>query len=219
MNFQKLKIALEGSFNIRKVKGGYEMFPKSDEFLTIDIYYDFIKFGDVRVLSPEFPWMNIQHKQVGDYECLVPGPESEILLHVSQILFQNRFLTLSDFFHLTMVMSTHEKTIQWRDVLLEASRRGWKVDLVKLISIVHGIHVHVWKKALEIPIPPDENVKISLPRFLNPKPLLPFRLSQQRSIGLWPFLFRDCWYYIYSLIKYHTKSKIPIYRDWINLSE
>lgn len=216
-DFQKIKPLLKERFNIKKVKGGYEASPKTRKFLVIDIYYDFIKFGNKRLLNPSFLWSKVQHLRLEGNEYTVPNPEGEIILHLSQILFQNRFLTLSDFMHLIKVISNQERTISWKNIVKEASMYGWNIELIRLISIIHGLYLRVWKNTLDIPILPDQSVKLILPHFLSPNSLLKLRTKWQGLRGLKPFLLQDCWAYATALIKYHVRNKIPIYRDWIDI--
>lgn len=195
-SFFKIKHLFKDNFIIKVIDGGYELIPKSDELLTIDIYYDFLNHGN-RIIDPEFLWNNYKSVKLDVLELKAPSAEGELLLHFSQILFQNRFITLNDFLRFTNL--SLDNNITWNRIIAETKRFKWDAQFINLLSLLSRIRVKLWKT----------NTNINLPIFLPPLP----KFIPNERFSYMEVAFKYC----VDLGKYFILNKLPIYQDWFKI--
>jgi len=58
-DFPRIRSLLEKKFEIRVISDGYELFPKTEQFLPIDIYRD-IRSHNSQIIDPKFLWSKVR---------------------------------------------------------------------------------------------------------------------------------------------------------------
>lgn len=209
------KLSKEADFGLSKINGGYELNPKNRNYLSVDVYENFL-FEDESIGDKDFICNRSRmYKSVGDY-YYIPSTEAELLLYISQVNFQNRFLTLQDFLQTTKIMSKEE--IKWDNLLAEIMRHRWKKSFMETISIVNSLYMQLYVKRLDIPIEPHGESKCRFPYFLSPLSVLKYDFEVLGQSFSSQHLLKDLLYLVHEFHSFYVRKRIPIYQDWIDLN-
>ncbi len=206
-------LAKDNNFNIEEIEGGTELIPDNDDFLVIDVYKDF-SFENKNFTSLDFILKNTRkHEYLGKTYC-IPSKESELLLYISQINFQNRFITLHDFIQIKRTVS---KSIDWQLLLSEIDKYGWKNNFLDTLTIVNGLYLDLYNEKLNVPIKSNKKFKSKFPVFLSHYSILKYDFRFFKTLFFKKRISKDLNFFVYKFISHNVRKKIPIYRDWINL--
>jgi len=214
-DFLKIRPLLKG-FEPREVNGGYELCSSNEHFLPIDLYYD-IRFQTYQLVSPEFLWSRVRTIEYGRRSIIVPAPEGELILHASQLVFQNKFLTIGNILNIASVITTDETSFDWSVVLKEGRLHGWEKELSGIVSIVNSAYSDFFGKPVDASISSERKVYANFPIFLPPAYNRHFVSAKMNVLGLIRFLLQDHRRYIVVISKHLFRNKIPIYRDWVGI--
>lgn len=203
------------NFEVTKISGGIELNPITNEYLSIDIYNEFL-FRKKKLMSDDFIFNNLRNFDYNQENYLIPSIESELLLYLSQINFQMRFLTIYDFLQVTKTI-LNAKSINWSLLFNETHQFGWNDSFVETLSLINGLYLELYGKDLNIPIPAKTNLKVRFPYFISPLNLFKYD-NEFLKRDLIKYIHTDLWYLYSEVSAVHIKKRIPIYRPWIDLN-
>jgi|Deesub1362B_J571_1020462.scaffolds.fasta_scaffold00003_114 hypothetical protein len=176
------------------IEGGIELRPRKRDLLPIDIYHDFTHNG-VRVIDPENMCINTKEHMFEDTIFKTPDTSGETLLLFSQIVFQNRFITINDI--LRFILLSNKKDIDLGKILWEVERFNWSRAFFDAFTRI----IYLYEGLLR------NSYKVRLPYFLHSASLL----VPNRATSCINNLFIDS----VNKLRFYLFKKIPIYSDWI----
>jgi hypothetical protein len=204
-------LCLNEKFILSKIKGGYELKPSNeDEYLVIDIYTDFLH-GKNTIISTDFVFNKSNDYKYLNKKYLTPSFEAELLLYISQINFQNRFITLHDFLQVIGLICTG---LDWDKLLEEVSDNNWKDSFIETISIIHGLYAINYGTKLNIPIKANLKIKNTFPYFLG---FFSSMKYDHELCGNYKNISQNLRYSYYKFLSYNLRHRLPIYRDWMDI--
>lgn len=205
-------------FYCTKINGGYELKPKNDKYLAIDIYDNFL-FRTKTIFSKDFVSKNLRKIIFEGQYYTIPSIEAEMLLYISQLNFQLRFITLHDFLQVIKTISENKDGLNWNSIFEEVEKYNWKNSFVKTLSIINALHLKMYGETLDIPVEPLKNIKFDFPYIIHPSTVLTFDFEVFRYDLFGRNLYEDFKYFFYEYLSFKIRQRIPIYRPWIDLNK
>jgi hypothetical protein len=181
----------------------------SGAYLSIDSYWDFNVKGK-RLITHEELASYTRSFRTENIELLLPIPEVELLLIVAEIIFQNRFITLSEIFNLHHLVKSG---LDWSLILSLVKRNHWFKEFSYVISIIEYLHTRLYGFPLGSPLGEIRFAPVFLPQFLILIPQV--MVNPQRvgvsSLGEVKNLMRQ-------LGVYFVKKRLPVYGNIVDIA-
>jgi hypothetical protein len=181
----------------------------SGAYLSIDSYWDFNVKGRTLITHEELAAYTRSFR-TENIELLLPIPEVELLLIISQIIFQDRFITLSEIFNIRHLAKSG---LDWPLILRLVKRNGWFKEFSYVISIIEYLHTRLYGFPLGSPLGEIRFAPVFLPQFLILIPQV--MVNPQRvgvsSLGEMKNLMRQ-------LGIYFVKKRLPVYGNIVNIA-
>jgi len=206
-------------FALKGINAGHEYKTKSKDYLTIDIYMDHLykhkRIADIRFVSDS------PRPYTANDGCVyrVPSIEAELMLYIAQLNFQNRFITLNDFLQITKMISNNAGSIDWDSVFCSVSKYRWQKGFTNTLSIIASLYYDIYGTALDVPVKMKKRINCSFPYFLSPSSIIGYDREIFGSTFSSRLLINDIKYIFYEVLSFHIRNRLPIYRDWIDLSK
>jgi hypothetical protein len=181
----------------------------SGAYLSIDSYWDFNVKGKTLITHEELASYTRSFR-TENIELLLPIPEVELLLIVAEIIFQNRFMTLSEIFNLHHLA---DSGLDWPLILRLVKRNGWFKEFSYVISIIEYLHRRLYGFPLGSPLGEIRFAPVFLPQFLI---LIPQVMMNPQRVGV------DSLGEVENLIRqlgvYFIKKRLPIYGNIVDMT-
>jgi len=209
-------------FDLKMINGGRELSPLVEDFVAIDVYENFF-FRDKVIADRDFICDNLSSYHTTNGHYYVPSVESELLLHVAQVNFQLRFITLNDFLQVTRLIADNTNDINWQKLFSQVAENGWINSFTHTLSIIDALYRTLYDDSLNIPLEASgqhEKIKVNFPYVLSPLTVLryDFELFKKSFIKARYFV-DDFKYFYFEFVSFYVRKRIPIYRDWVDLQQ
>lgn len=206
----------EEGFKLKAIHAGHAYSPSHKMYMTIDIYKGMYN-DDKIIIDDAFIKRTLREYTYKDNKYLVPNSEAELLLNLSQINFQNRFITISDFLQITK--SINKEKIDWSLMQDAVSRNKWIKSFSNTISIINSLYSKLYGEPLDIPMRPAANINPKFPFFISPLSIISYDLEILGAHSFRKRIIKDMTYILYQYNCKYIKRRLPMYEDWIQLDK